>query len=229
MFGRSRLVRYLRARFRSATAGSKDSPLAQGQVETSQTGTAPAIYIRPDTGGPVRQTEILTNVIQRRRSLRSLKAEKPELEDVRHPFAVILTQDCDLEQDFIDRKNTAAGWSADKLIPNVLLSEAVTSSELVAALPRGKDIRKRVLQNKDERYHVFQKVEAVDDAQGEGLPALGVDFKRYFTVPTDELYAQLDSNAKRRAHFRSPYLEHFVKRFADFQSRVALPKEHEIQ
>jgi len=149
------------------------------------------------------------------------------MEEIRHPQAVVITQDCDLEQDFKARQAASSKNAADKLIPNILLLEAISATELLAGLS-GSDIRKRVRQNKDERYHVFQKVEASDDSEGAGLPSLGADFKRYFTVPTDELYAQLASNAKRRTCLFSPYMEHLAKRFADFQSRVALPKDHKI-
>lgn len=226
-----RLFRCLRAVFQTNAVDSTNAAGPSGGYEPPAALEAiPAIYISASAGGPLRQTEILSDVVQRRRSFRSLKGEKPELEEIRHPYAIVVTQDCDLEQDFTARKSTTPQEDlVDKLIPNVLLTEAVTASQLTASLARGRDIRKRVLENKDERYHVLQKVEANDDALGEGLPALGVDFKRHFTIPTDELYVQLDSNAKRRSHLNSPYLEHFAKRFAVFVSRVALPKEHQIE
>jgi len=177
----------------------------------------------------LRQTEILTDIVQKRQSLTSFGTEPPVLEAIRHPYAIVISQDCDLEQDFRARKPvTPVDKNApDKTIPNVLLLEAVSAIELLGKVS-GSDIRKRVRNNKDERYHVLQKVESADDAEGTGLPSLGVDFKRFFTVPTDELYMQLRSNAKRHACLASPYLEHLARRFADFQSRVALPADHKI-
>ena len=81
--------------------------------------------------------------------------------------------------------------------------------------------------NKDERYHFLQKVEPPDDALGQGLPELGLDFKRYFTVPTDEVYRRVElSEAQRRCFLASPYLEHLSSRFAFYLSRVALPEDH---
>jgi hypothetical protein len=186
------------------------------------------IYVKVEVDGPLRQSEILTNVVQQRQSLRTFGAAIPELQAIRHPYAIVITQDCDLEQDFKARRaGSTEPTATDKLIPNVLLLEAITVTDLLPRLS-GNDIRRRVRQNKDERYHVLEKVETAHDVEGIGLPALGADFKRYFTVPTDELYAQLNSNAKRRTCLASPYLEHLTKRFADFQSRVALPKEHKI-
>jgi hypothetical protein len=89
-------------------------------------------------------------------------------------------------------------------------------------------LRKPVVNNKNERYHVFEAVATDLDASGEGLPALAVDFKRCFTVPTDELYWRVGNGARRRCRLLTPYLEHFSTRFAFYCSRVALPREHTV-
>lgn len=196
----------------------------------NQQGVAPdsasvVIYILPVTTGPFRQAEILTDVVQRRRSFQSLSQAAPEIEEIRHPYCVIATQDCDLEQDHAARSE---GLTA-KTIPNVLLLQAVTVAELIAGLPKGKDILKRVISNRDDRYHVLEPVAVANDTSGMGLPALGIDFKRCFTVPTDELYAQLNSGARRRTQLNSNYLEHFNQRFAGYLSRVALLREHRVE
>lgn len=60
-----------------------------------------------------------------------------------------------------------------------------------------------------------------------GLPELGIDFKKIFTIPTDEIYQRIAlGQVKRRAVLVSPYLEHLSSRFAYFLSRIALPQEH---
>lgn len=209
----------------SVSCGSDGSALA-----VAAAAPVAVIYIVSGTTGPLRQGEILTDVIQRRRSFRSLSLATPEIDEIRHPYSIVVTQDCDLEQDHTARTGTTPQKNPnDKLIPNLLLVQAVTVVELIAGLPKGKDILRRVVQNKDERYHVFEKVVPTQDALGQGLPALGADFKRYFTVPTDELYAQLGSGARRRTQLNSTYLEHFGQRFAAYLSRVALPKEHQVE
>jgi hypothetical protein len=40
------------------------------------------------------------------------------------------------------------------------------------------DMWQRVRQNKDERYHFLQRIESGEDARGEGLAELSIDFKR---------------------------------------------------
>ncbi len=86
---------------------------------------------------------------------------------------------------------------------------------------------KRVRNNKDERYHFLERAPADCDAQGEGIQELGIDFKRYFTLPTDEVYRWIEMGViKRRSTLRTPYAEHLSSRFAYFLSRIALPHDH---
>jgi hypothetical protein len=56
---------------------------------------------------------------------------------------------------------------------------------------------------------------------------MAIDFKRYFTLPTDELYLRVErQETRRRCGLKSPYLEHLSARFSCFLSRVALPEDH---
>jgi hypothetical protein len=140
----------------------------------------------------------------------------------------VLTQDCDLENDFKTRsKKSESGVSAEGVLPNVLLCEVITVAALRITAP-GSDVWRKVKANKDERYHVLESAAAWADALKEGLPPLGIDFKRYFTIPTDELYFQIGSGAKRRCRLISPYREHLSTRFSAFLARVALPLPHHI-
>ena len=91
---------------------------------------------------------------------------------------------------------------------------------------RGNDIWKRVVQNKDERFHYLMSIAAEFDSNTSGLNALLIDFKRILTIPTTTLYNQLSAAAKRRTVLTSPYVEHLSSRHAYFLSRVALPFDH---
>jgi len=114
----------------------------------------------------------------------------------------------------------------DKLLPNVLFCEVVTAAELKGAAGMNSSIWGRVQRNKDERYQFLQKVKSAHDAVGQGVPELGIDFKRYFTIPTEEVYAQLKKTSRRRCRLLSPFLEHLSTRFAYYLCRVALPSDH---
>ncbi|HEY8505607.1 MAG TPA: hypothetical protein VIL46_13565, partial [Gemmataceae bacterium] len=156
----------------------------------------------------------------------AIRAIPPTLRETIHPFAVVLTQDCDLEQDF--RVRFPEAKPSDKLIPGVLFCEVATAEELFGIIRQtNKKLWDRIKISKDERYHFLQKVDPSSDLLNEGLPELAIDFKRYFTIPTDEVYRRIEvGEAKRRCVLVSPYLEHLSSRFAYFLSRVALPEDH---
>jgi hypothetical protein len=188
----------------------------------------PSRIYRPAPGGaafPLLQGEIITNLIQVRLDLATLGAEAASILEVAHPFALILAQDCDLEQDFKARQQEAV---SDKVLPSVLFCEVATAEELLGRVKsQGRTSWDRIQKNKDERYHFLQKVEPVEDALKQGLPELAIDFKRYFTIPADEAYKRIEINeAKRRCVLESSYLHHLSNRFASFLSRVALLADH---
>ena len=91
--------------------------------------------------------------------------------------------------------------------------------------------------NNDPRYQFLQQVAADEDRLGEGLPELTADFRRFFTVPTQELLSQIalptalldgeQIQAQRRCVLETPYMEHFCTRFAQYLARIALPEGHE--
>jgi hypothetical protein len=151
-------------------------------------------------------------------TLESVGTEEPEVDFITHPFAIVATQDCDLEQDF----------SKPGALPSVLLYEAEELLTFIAKLPSS-EIKKQTAQNNIQRYQVFQSVPREADRVGEGLSDLGIDFKRYFTIRRDELYKQIGGSARRRCILRSPYLEQFATRAAGFQCRVALPVDHAVK
>jgi hypothetical protein len=185
-----------------------------GEVPKYQTSVA---------GAELRQGEIMSTVIQvRLREGAALAGpDARELVEVVHRWTILATQDCDLEQDFRARQGATA---TDKVLPNALLCMAQEAAGVQVA---GKDVWKRLQQNKDERYQFLERVPPEGDALGQGVPELVVDFKQYFTLPTDELYERVrQGQALRRCRLVNEYLLHFASRFSYYQSRVALPHEH---
>ena len=101
-----------------------------------------------------------------RQSLKTIGADgPPQLNEITHPFAIVMTQDCDLEQDFNLRKGIVQGQLP---LANVLFCEAVATADLKTRIPPGKDIWKRVIQNKDERYQCLEAVPPAQDLSGHG-------------------------------------------------------------
>lgn len=187
-----------------------------------------AIYVASPAEGELRQGEIISNMIQARLDLTTVGSTPPlKVEFVTHQFAIVISQDCDLLFDYQARKGIGE-VKADKLLPSILFCEVATADDMCMNDNgiSGKDQRKQFGKNKLERFHFLQKVEQAKDALGAGLPELGIDFKRYFSIPTDEVYKRLTLEAKRRCYMNSPYLEHLNNRFSHFLQRIALPEDH---
>jgi hypothetical protein len=184
-------------------------------------------YAAVQVGERLYQGEIVEGLIQVRQSLETLGESGPlKLDEVVHPFAIVMTQDCDLEQEFRIRSGAREGTSA---LPNILFCEAITTTDLKGNVPPGKDIWKRVIQNRDERYQCLESVPPSQDLLGKGIPCLGCDFKRYFTVCVDEVYRRIElKQITRRSRLITPYAEHLLSRFSIFQSRVPLPENHDV-
>jgi len=184
----------------------------------------PPVY-RPSTmDGPLRQGEIVSNLVQVKVNLQSLETGPLCVDAVTHPFAVVMTQDCDLDWDFKARHGEKP--SQHKLVPSVLFCEVHEAATVRHMEGINSTIWAGIKKNKNARYQFLEKVAAEEDAFGQGLPEMTVDFKRFFTIPTDEAYYRITSEARRRCKLVDPYLQHFVQRFYHFQLRIALPEEH---
>jgi len=189
------------------------------------------VYRPSSADGRVWQGEILENVIQIKLSIESIQNNQEGMLDVfpvHHELVIVMSQDCDLEQDYNRRQ---AGFEGT--LPNTLFCDAYRAETLRAKVEQQdqlgrKDWKKRIAQNQHDRFHYLQKAEPEQDLQSQGLTAIALDFKIYFTLPTDELYARLAMEIHRRCRLNSPYVEHLAHRFYKFQSRVALPSDHEI-
>ena len=187
------------------------------------------IFERCDDGA-FRQAEILSSVTQLKRTM-PVDSTPLAVDLVNHPYAIIISQDCDLDLDFRARMGLNGPndkpVSSDKKIPNILLCEVVTAEQLRGLTEVNSTLLSRIKDNNDVRYHFFQKVDSSYDRANTGLPEMATDFKRYFTIPADELYAQLaGSIVQRRTRLKSPYCEHFSTRFSHHLCRIALPLPH---
>lgn len=195
-------------------------------------------YILTDYTGALRQGEILSNVIQLKLDMLNTNMAEPVFDSIIHPFVVIVSQDCDLDWDHrarIEDADEQKNVNEQKKIPSILLCElalAEASARTILQQDNAKNLNKsrtwsKIKINKDERYQFFELVDQNNDLLKQGLPELVADFKRYLTIPTDELYKRIErGEIQRRCRLNSPYLEHFCSRFYYFQSRVALPEEH---
>ncbi len=185
----------------------------------------------------LRQGEILSDLVQIQINLESIKISENDTNylanPIVHPYAIIVSQDCDLDRDFHFRFHSR-GKKRHRL-PSVLFCEVMDAEELVHG-ERNKNIfqsstvRRNFQNNDDYRFHFIQAIPKQFDAIGQGLPELGMEFKRYFSIPTGEVYRRIElAHTQRRCRLQSPYLEHFCDRFHYFNNRIALPEQYESE
>lgn len=143
------------------------------------------------------------------------------------PLIVVLTQDCDLAQDYKFRWSRTPTASDDKVLLSVLVApvynaEHVYSGEQLsdlgmkmAAINRNKSQGNNLRNNETPRYHYLDF--------GSDIPIVSsvIDFKHYFSVNAEYLKTVKSSNYVCR--LSSLYCEDVAQRFASFLSRIALP------
>ncbi|GGC68776.1 hypothetical protein [Chelatococcus reniformis] len=181
--------------------------------------TRPIIYSKSSGGAELRQGEIISNIISY-----NYDSSSEGVVEIRHAYAIVISQDCDLLWDYQNRADGKLGE-----LSCVLLAHAEVISPEWRKEAGGRDIWKRIIQNKDERYHALESVSSDTDLNGDGIPDLVVDFKGVFTIPTTEIYIQInEGEGRRRSVLEMPYREHFQSRLAFYLQRVSLPDQHKI-
>lgn len=197
----------------------------------------PLIYRASNDKEALRQGEILTGVIQ----IKPVASESsPNLAQIQylaqiqfkpivHPYAIIVTQNCDLDWDYSARQNRD---KPNKLLNSILFCQVDTAQEIRSnkTVQLNSADWNLVKSNRHQQYHFLEKIPLERESSQEGIPELTVDFKKIFAIDADFLYDQINNNfAKRRAVLESPYLEDFSHRYHDFHGRVALPAQHESE
>ncbi len=147
-----------------------------------------------------------------------------EIDEIEIPFFVVLTQCCDLEWDFVDRKKSKTE-KRDKYIQSLLvcpayIAELVKSGKHLENLGLimenyNHDRWKIIENNNNVRYH-FLKGNST-----RGIPDLVLDFKQYYTIPTSKIY-ELDKE-HYVASLKPLFRENLSQRFAFYLSRIGLP------
>jgi hypothetical protein len=141
------------------------------------------------------------------------------------PYVIVLTQDCDLEQDEAAR-NEMPKKNDDKFLQSVLLcpayqSEKVRKGEHLKELGLvmqsfNSDRWTPIRQNNVLRYHFLP------DEPAHQLPELVLDFKQYFTAPR-EFFCK-----RYKPHYLTSlgplFRESLSHRFAHYLSRIGLPE-----
>ena len=158
-------------------------------------------------------------------------------------YAVILSQDCDLDHDFKNRNNHNAE-KQDAYLQSILVCPAYLKEVFKAGdhlkgqqdardesfdVPQGFDLQmepkggdnwKKILKNLDPRYHSLQ-----GDPQFQ-VPDLIIDFKHYYALPVTYLYKIYESHHDLHyvASLEELFRESLCQRFSFYLSRIGLPE-----
>ncbi len=178
------------------------------------------IYSTEGLGGELRQGEIISGIL---RYIVDASSDPYEVTVVNYDYAIVATQDCDLLQDYERRNNGKEGSLCEVLVfPAEIAVNAWGNIQ-------GSDLKKKIKNNKDERYHILQKAPSCLDLERAGTPTLLIDFKCFFTTPPEELHRQLIARtAMRRCRLEMPYREHLQTRAAFYFQRIMLPEAHQF-
>lgn len=183
------------------------------------------IRVRRPRPGRVAQGDVIRDVdfIERVSEQRGVL----EVSRVRFPAVLVLTQDCDLEQDHSLRRQFKDRKSEDKLLLSVLVAplynvEHVYTGQHLSELDQrmqqinrtatpGNNLRR----NETPRYHYLEFPAEVP------LAASVVDFKHYFSVEVNELRRRKSRDFV--CQLADLYREDVSQRFASFLGRIGLP------
>jgi hypothetical protein len=154
--------------------------------------------------------------------------EHVEVSKITFPFVIVLTQDCDLAQDYRVRWSRQATQNQDKMLFSVLVAplynvEHVYTGEHLSelkmqmqAISRNKTPGANLRSNETPRYHhlVFPKEIPI--------AASVIDFKHYFSVNVE--YLKKLKRTEFVCKVAEVYREDISLRFANFLSRIGLPE-----
>lgn len=146
------------------------------------------------------------------------------------PLVMVLTQACDLHQDFSarKRKEIEVNSNHDKFLISIIVAPIYNFEDFrqgqhleqlgFAMEPKGKrskSLCENIIKNENKRYHYLNFSEEVD------LVESVIDFKHYFTVTVN--YLSQNYNEKYVCSIESLYKELILQRFSNFLSRIGLP------
>lgn len=140
-------------------------------------------------------------------------------------YCVVLSQECDLEQDFNSRADEQK-LNPDKFLQSILLCPAFPAEQVKMGTHLEELHWKmhqhstgewdRVKKYNNYRYHFLPENDGIQ------LPALALDFKQYITIPRKIAYRD-EIKASVLASLDDLFREHLSNRFAHYLSRIGLP------
>lgn len=152
-----------------------------------------------------------------------------EISRLTFPLATVLTQDCDLEQDYRVRWSRQVTPNKDKQLFSVLVAPLYNAEHVYAGehlngldppmtmqpISKAKTPGRNLRNNETPRYHYLEFPEDVPI-----VPSV-IDFKHYFSVSVE--YLKMQKRTQFVCRLAELYREDVSHRFASFLARIGLP------
>lgn len=150
-----------------------------------------------------------------------------EISKIVFPLSIVLTQDCDLAQDYKFRWSKHETKNQDKWLLSVILApiynvEHVYTGEhlseigmTMSPINRKKTQGQNLINNETPRFHYLNFSEHID------VPPSVIDFKHYFSANIAHLKKHKSKNFV--CSVGDLYREDISQRFASYLSRIGLP------
>ena len=155
---------------------------------------------------------------------------KIEVSKIIFPLVVVLTQDCDLESDFLSRwsRKKKPEENNDKFLLSVLVAPIYNAEHVylgehlsdlnmkMTPIEKNSSLNKKgIINNTVSRYHYLTFIDEIQIS-----PSI-IDFKHYFSVNIEYLKKIKAKNFV--CHISELYREQISDRFSHFLSRIGLP------
>ena len=181
-----------------------------------------------ETSDAINQCDIFRNI----EFIEYVKEEGDAIEvsKIVFPLAIVLTQACDLQQDFNARKRIIEEQrgNQDKFLISVIVAPIYNFEEFRQGTHlsqlglnmenqggRSKSRCENIIKNENKRYHFLKFSDDIE------LVESVIDFKHYFTVTIG--YLQSIRNEQYVCSIDILYRELILQRFSNFLSRIGLP------
>lgn len=181
-------------------------------------------YEKDASSQRIRQGDIISSVEYLFKKEVSEENREERLHYVSLPYVVVITQDCDLEQDFKERTEKK-GTTNDKHIQSVIICPGYLSASLktgdhlldvdMKMSGKGGQEWKNITSNNHKRYH------RLPPSTDGSIPDIILDFKHAYNISRDDIYNLYKKNYI--SSLKSPYREDVSQRFSNYISRIALP------
>ena len=183
------------------------------------------VRVKKTQSGRLNQGDILRNVEYIEYVVE--KNGKIEVSKIVFPLVIVLTQDCDLAQDYKFRWSKTKTSTQDKWLLSVLVApiynlEHIFTGEHLSSLnmqmnpiSRKKSPGKNLVQNETPRYHYLEFEDHIPIVNSV------VDFKHYFSVNVSQLKKHKHKNFV--CQLADLYREDTSQRFSSYLARIGLP------